>query len=243
MADTLAAKLRDLRDLGNAAYRAGNFKAAVARYDEGVGQLPEEAGSADVETERRLLLSNACAARLRSGDAEAALVVAEKLMKVAPEWPKTFCRMAAVMHAMQLFKEACAIARKGMAKVDEQERAALAKHTDDEESKKVAASAIAEASAANEMLSRAVQAGQKKIVGTTVDVNDFSALEALEGDDQDDKSAGAGAAAAAGAGAAPAGTTDVNALFSEVDKEAAGAKAKRQNFVAKGERTVDDSEC
>ena len=146
--------------------------------------------------------------------------------------------MAAVMHAMQLFKEACAIASKGMAKVEAQERAVLAKHadTEDEESKKAAAAAIAEASAANEMLSRTVKAGQTKI-SAAVDVNDFSALEALEGDDkgaeEEEKSSASAAATAT------TGTTDVNVLFSEVEK--AGAKAKGQNFVAKGERTVDDS--
>mmetsp|Transcript_18890 Transcript_18890/g.34992 ORF Transcript_18890/g.34992 Transcript_18890/m.34992 type:complete len:451 (-) Transcript_18890:73-1425(-) len=77
-----------LKDEGNDFFAKGEPKKAVASYSKGL----------ELEPENHLLLSNRAAAYLKLNDFEKAVTDAEACVKIAPDWPKGFTRLAQALY-------------------------------------------------------------------------------------------------------------------------------------------------
>jgi G3E family GTPase len=77
-----------LFDEGNAAFRTGEFAAAVDAFTRALASTPQD--------ER--ILSNRCAAHLRLGDLGAAEADAQRCLELAPRWHKSHYRLGKVQH-------------------------------------------------------------------------------------------------------------------------------------------------
>lgn len=95
-----------LKDEGNAKFKAGEFKAAVAKYSQCV----------ELEPENHVHYSNRSAARLKVGDdfAEDARADAERCVQLNPNFVKGYSRFAAALQVLKRWDDALAICEKGI---------------------------------------------------------------------------------------------------------------------------------
>ncbi|EWM23747.1 stress-induced protein [Nannochloropsis gaditana] len=78
------------KDEGNAAFKEGRYKEALALYTQGVA----------IDPDNHVLYSNRSAAFLKESERGKALKDAERLMEIKPDWPKSYSRKGAAQHAL-----------------------------------------------------------------------------------------------------------------------------------------------
>lgn len=81
---------------GDAAFKAKNFRTAYQHYTAALEATPDD----------HRVLSNRCQTYLRVSRHELALSDAERLVQLAPEWPKAHYRLGACLRALERFSEA-----------------------------------------------------------------------------------------------------------------------------------------
>lgn len=93
------------KDEGNAAFKEGRYKEAIALYTQGL----------DIDPDNHVLYSNRSAAYLKEQERGKALKDAEKLMEIKPDWPKSYSRKGAAQHALTRYALAIETYQDGIA--------------------------------------------------------------------------------------------------------------------------------
>ncbi|CAE8634489.1 unnamed protein product [Polarella glacialis] len=100
----------ELKDEGNAKFKAGEFSAAVEAYTR----------SLDLEPDQHLCFSNRSAAYLKLGNsAEEALKDANRCVELVPGFAKGYSRQAAALQELKRWDEALAVCERGFAETSD----------------------------------------------------------------------------------------------------------------------------
>ena len=78
------------KEKGNAAFKAGDYSAAVQCYSKAIESVKENAQNGEIKLE--VLYSNRSAAYVKYGKPEEALKDAEECLKISPHWGKAYGR-------------------------------------------------------------------------------------------------------------------------------------------------------
>ena len=88
--DHLATKVDELKDAGNKAFQAGDFRKAVSFFDEAIAH----------DSANAVLFSNRAAAFIALECHEAAHADAVKTVALRPDWAKGYCRLGVALHGL-----------------------------------------------------------------------------------------------------------------------------------------------
>eukprot|EP01040_Poterioochromonas_malhamensis_P000686 gene686-733_t len=92
------------KDQGNKFLQAKQFDEAIRAYTEAINLNPHD----------HVFFSNRSAAYLSKGDADHALIDAERCVKLNPSWPKGYSRRGAALHAQRKYDEAVKAYQEGL---------------------------------------------------------------------------------------------------------------------------------
>ena len=88
--DHLATKVDELKDAGNKAFQAGDFRKAVSFFGEAIAH----------DSANAVLFSNRAAAFIALEGQVAAYADAAKTVALRPDWAKGYCRLGAALHGL-----------------------------------------------------------------------------------------------------------------------------------------------
>lgn len=97
-------KAAQFKDQGNKFLQAKQFDEAIRCYTEAINLNPHD----------HVFFSNRSAAYLSKGDADHALIDAERCIKLNSTWPKGYSRRGAALHAMRKYDEAVSAYEEGL---------------------------------------------------------------------------------------------------------------------------------
>ncbi|KAL1463527.1 hypothetical protein WDU94_015270 [Cyamophila willieti] len=103
----MADKVSQLKDKGNAALNANNFKEAIEAYTEAI----------NLDSTNHILFSNRSAAYAKDGNYLKAFEDAEKTVSLKPDWAKGYSRKGSALSFLGRYKEAIATYEEGL-KID-----------------------------------------------------------------------------------------------------------------------------
>uniref|UniRef100_A0A8D8SRS7 Stress-induced-phosphoprotein 1 n=3 Tax=Cacopsylla melanoneura TaxID=428564 RepID=A0A8D8SRS7_9HEMI len=103
----MADKVSQLKDKGNAALNANNFKEAIEAYTEAI----------NLDSTNHILFSNRSAAYAKDGNYLKALEDAEQTVTLKPDWPKGYSRKGSALSFLGRYKESIATYEEGL-KID-----------------------------------------------------------------------------------------------------------------------------
>lgn len=104
MSDSAKAESLQAKEEGNVRMKAKDWKGAVESYSTAIKLDPAN----------HLFYSNRCVAFLRLEQEDDALKDAQKCLELAPEWPKSYLRMAHVLSTKKQYEEAIDTCNKGL---------------------------------------------------------------------------------------------------------------------------------